>query len=178
MFLYQDWMPRQTKTSQSDQNVSVRPKPSVLWPDAIVGLYGTAKRSVGSAYLEDLRDSSGNEMNSAQHPLSRKWSMLKWCNVFYKPSCLWPYSETSSEGQWLHPHLTSCSNVPSTRCGGHRQLCCHPARCPAETRHPVPAGGSSLCWSAGAATLLPTLKEAFSRNNLASLSIKLVMFVS
>lgn len=46
--------------AQTDQNVSVSPKPAVLWSDAVVGLYGASKQSVGSAYLEDLRDSLGN----------------------------------------------------------------------------------------------------------------------
>jgi len=55
--------------AQTDQNVSVRLKPAVLWPDEIVGLYRATKQSVGSDFGEDCRDSLGNEMNPAQHPL-------------------------------------------------------------------------------------------------------------
>lgn len=44
-FLFPDiFIPR--LDAQTDQNVSVRPKPAVLWPDAVVELYGAVKRRI------------------------------------------------------------------------------------------------------------------------------------
>lgn len=44
-------------------------KTSCSLEDAVVGVSGAVKQSVESAYPEDLRDLSGNEVNPAQHPL-------------------------------------------------------------------------------------------------------------
>lgn len=44
-FLFPDiFIPR--LDAQTDQNVSVRPKPAVLWPDAVVELYGAVTRRI------------------------------------------------------------------------------------------------------------------------------------